>query len=232
MSFHPDKCQVLQVSNKKIKLDFSYQLHNQNLQVVHSTKYLGVTIQDDAKFDSHINNIANAGNKMLGFTRRNLRVNSKSSREQAYKMLVRPKVEYAAAVWDPYTKEQIQNIEKIQRRAARFVSNDHRQTSSVTEMLRALDWPTLEARREAARLTTLYKIDSGDVKIKSANLQPAPSRSRRTHDKQFTRHQCHKDIRLNSFFPRTIKQWNSLPQQTVSAPSADAFHQRVLRAAC
>ena len=53
-------------------------------------------------------------------------------------------------------------------------------------MLRALDWPTLEARREAARLTTLYKIDSSDVKIKSANLQPAPSRSRRTHDKQFT----------------------------------------------
>ena len=115
---------------------------------------------------------------------------------------------------------------------AMIVSNDHQQTSSVTEMLRALDWPTLEARREAARLTTLYKIDSGDVKIKSANLQPAPSRSRRTHDNQYTRLQCYKDIRLNSFFPRTIKQLNSLPQQTVSARSADAFHQRVLRAAC
>ena len=95
-------------------------------------------------------------------------------------------------------------------------------------MLRALDWPTLEARREAARLTSLYKIDSGDVKIKSANLQPAPSRSRRTHDNQYTRLQRHKDIRQNSFFPHTIKQWNSLPQQTVSAPSADAFHQRYL----
>ena len=58
------------------------------------------------------------------------------------------------------------------------------------EMLRALDWPTLEARREAARLTTtLYKIDSGDVKIKSANLHNLPhqaSRSRQTHDKQLS----------------------------------------------
>ena len=128
MAFHPDKCQVLQVTNKRTKLDFTYQLHNISLQIVHHTKYLGVTIQDDGKFDTHINNVANAGNKMLGFTRRNLRVNSKSAKEKAYKMLVRPKVEYAAAVWDPHTKEHINNLEKIQRRAARVVSNDHHQS--------------------------------------------------------------------------------------------------------
>ena len=114
---------------------YDYQLHNQSLQIVNNTKYLGVTIQNDGKFDIHINNVCNAGNKMLGFTRRNLKVNSKSSREKAYKMLVRPKVEYVAAVWDLYTKEQVQNIEKVQRRDARFVSNDHQHTGSVTEML-------------------------------------------------------------------------------------------------
>ena len=92
---------------------------------------------------------------MLGYVRRNLRVNSKSAREKAYKMLVRPKVEYSASVWDPHTKDQISSIEKIQRRAARVVSNDHRKTSSVSKMLKELDWPTLENRRKAARLTTL-----------------------------------------------------------------------------
>ena len=64
---------------------------------------------------------------MLGFTGRNLRVNSKSAKEKAYKMLVRP-VEYAAAVWDPHTKEHINNLEKIQRRAARVVSNNYHQS--------------------------------------------------------------------------------------------------------
>ena len=124
MAFHPDKCQVLQVSNKKVKHEFDYQLHNQSLQIVHHTKYLGVTIQDDGKFDKHITNTSNAGNKMLGFVRRNLRVNSKSSKEQAYKMLVRPKVEYAAAVWDPYTADHINTLEKIQRLAARVLSQE------------------------------------------------------------------------------------------------------------
>ena len=122
MSFHPDKCQVLHVTNKKSKVEFKYKLHNQELEVVTNTKYLGVTIQDDGKFDLHVSNTTNAGNKMLGFVRRNLRVNSKSAKEKAYKMLVRPKVEYASSVWDPHTKEQITSIEKIQRRATRILS--------------------------------------------------------------------------------------------------------------
>ena len=169
---------------------------------------------------------------MLGFVRRNLRVNSKSAREKAYKMLVRPKVEYAATVWDPHTKEQVSKIERIQRRAARVVANNHHKTSSVTKMLKELNWPSLEDRRKAARLTTLYKIRQGVVKVSTEHLKPAPSRSRRGHDQQFTRYQSKKDVRLYSFFPRTVGDCYKLSQDDVSAPSADAFHRRILRPAC
>jgi hypothetical protein len=37
---------------------------------------------------------------------------------------VRPSVEYASAVWDPYTRNQINQLEQVQRRAARFVNNN------------------------------------------------------------------------------------------------------------
>ena len=154
-------------------------------------------------------------------------------KEKAYKVLVYPRVEYAASIWDPHTKDQINSIEKIQRRAARVVTNDHRKTSSVTKMLKVLNWPTLEDRRKAARLTTLFKIRKGDVKVSSDQLKPAPSRSRRGHDQQYSRSQSKKDVRLYAFFPRTIKDWNSLTQEDVSAPStADAFHRHILRTAC
>ena len=72
-----------------------------------NTKYLGVTIHNDGKFNLHVSNTTNVGNKMLGFVKRNLRVNSKSAKEKAYKMLVRPKNEYTASMWDPHTKVQI-----------------------------------------------------------------------------------------------------------------------------
>ena len=61
---------------------------------------------------------------MLGFIRRNLKINSKSIKAQAYTMLARPKLEYASPVWDPHKIEQINDIERVQRRAARIVTND------------------------------------------------------------------------------------------------------------
>jgi hypothetical protein len=42
-------------------------------------------------------------------------------KEQAYQTLVRPLVEYASTVWNPYTKIEINKIEAVQRRAARYV---------------------------------------------------------------------------------------------------------------
>ena len=95
-------------------------------------------------------------------------------------MLVRPKTEYAAVMWDPHTKDNIAKLEKIQRRAARVVMQDYKQTSSVTKMLKTLDWPSLELRRKASRLTTLFKINTGKVNV-SIKPQPAPSRPRRAH---------------------------------------------------
>ena len=193
---------------------------------------MGVTLEENCKFDAHINATVNAGNKMLGFIRRNIKVNSQRTKEMAYKMLVRPKVEYAASVWDPYTKSQISNLEKIQRRAARFVLNDHKKCSSVTNMLKSLKWPSLEQRRKATRLTNLYKIKKDKVKIHCNELEPAPTRARRAHDQQLRRLQCKKEIRQHSFFPRTIKEWNELKQVAVSAPSADAFRRHVLWSDC
>ena len=52
--------------------------------------------------------------------------------------------EYAASVWDPHVTKQKQAIEKVQRRAARWVTNQHDSMPSVTAMLKELNWQPLE----------------------------------------------------------------------------------------
>ena len=42
-----------------------------------------------------------------------------------------PKLEYASQVRDPYKIEHINDLERVQRRAARIVTNRHRNISSV-----------------------------------------------------------------------------------------------------
>ena len=96
---------------------------------------MGVTIQSDLKWDSHINNFTTKGNKTLGFLRRNINISSTKVKEQTYKSLVRPSLEYACSVWDPYTKEDITQLEQVQSRAARYVTNRYHNTSSVSNML-------------------------------------------------------------------------------------------------
>ena len=145
-------------------------------------------------------------------------------------MLAWPKMEYASAVWDPYQKDQIDELEKLQRRAARITTNRCRNTSSVGEMLQDLGWKSLELRRRDSRLTLMFKILQGDVCIQCPGLNVAVQRSRRTsvaHSRQLVRHVCKKDYRLNAFLPRTVRQWNALPEHVVSAACADTFRQKV-----
>ena len=88
-----------------------------------------------------------------------------SRQEVAYKTLVWPKLEYAAPIWSPYSKLQINQVEKVQRTAALWTCRKWRNTSSVGEMLDELEWPSLKARRDWSSLLFFHKIHSGAVSI-------------------------------------------------------------------
>jgi hypothetical protein len=110
MKFHPDKCNVQRVTNKTKKTAANYHLYGHTLELVTSAKYLGLTITNKLQWDQHINNITAKANTTLGFLRRNLNIPSIRIKGQAYQTLVRPLVEYASTVWNPYTKTEINKL--------------------------------------------------------------------------------------------------------------------------
>ena len=64
-------------------------------------------------------------NNTLGFLRRNLKSRPPHITSSCYKSLVVPIVKYGCTVWDPHTHKDIDKIEKVQNRAARFVKHDY-----------------------------------------------------------------------------------------------------------
>ena len=220
------KLTTLDLTRKRTTLPANYQLHGHTLTTTREAKYLGVTISKDLRWDTHITNIANKANKSLGFLRRNLKIGSRSIKEKAFTALVRPSMEYASTVWDPYTDKNINKLEAVQRRAARWVVNRHRQTSSVDDMLRHLQWPTLQERRKTARLITMYKYINNRMVINSSR-KPTPSRERRSNRQNrpltFPLPYCRTDYRKQSFLPRTITKWNGLPTEVVLSSSLVGF---------
>jgi hypothetical protein len=98
--------------------------------------------------------------------RRNLQIKNEHTKSMAYKWsLVRSNLEYCSIIWSPHTKKQKSEIEKVQRRAARYITGRFHNTSSVTSMLDQLEWNSLETRRNIAKVTMLCKITHNLVAI-------------------------------------------------------------------
>ena len=77
-------------------------------------------------------------------------------------------------------------------------------------------WET--ASRNVASLSLFYRYYFGRCSSELAQLVPIPySRGRsirysdRLHDFSVTITRCYKDVHINSFFPHTVRLWNSLP---------------------
>lgn len=220
----PKKCNVLRISKKKNPIIHNYTLHGHILETEESSKYLGVTIHHKLSWNEHINNVCKKGNQSIGFLRRNLQIRQKNIKENAYKALVRPQVEYASVVWDPYTKENKNKLEMVQRRAARYVCNDYSRESSVSAMIEELGWRSLEQRRADGRLILFYKIVHGLVAVNlSSQLIPVTRLTRHLHPMAFLLPSESKEYIQMSFLPRTIAQWNSLPTSVATTATLDSF---------
>ena len=229
MEFNPTKCQVLRVAWSRQVVNHQCSLCGKNLEICSSAKYLGITISSDLRWNKQVDEVCAKANRTLAFLRRNLRIKSPKLKTMAYFTLVRPIIEYAAPVWDPYTQRNIYKIEMVQRRAARFVCGRYHNTSSVSEMLQDFEWPSLQQRREMLRLVLFYKIHHNLVIFDtSPYITPALRATQNTHHQGYHIPTSTKEYHHNSFFPRTVKVWNSLPPDIISAPSAEAFHQHLV----
>jgi hypothetical protein len=86
------------ITQKKTPFKHDYILHNHILEPVTSAKYLGVTLQSNLKWNTHVDNITSNGNKFLGYLKRNLQISNPEVKSRAYQALVRPKLEYSCRV--------------------------------------------------------------------------------------------------------------------------------------
>ena len=123
-----------------------------------NAKYLGVILDEHLTFNEHTKKIVNKANQVKGFLQRNIGSCPAGVKEACYKSMVRPVVEYSSVVWSPFMNTNINLVESVQCRAARFVTGDYGFTSSVTGMLSSLGWTSLECRQEISRVIMLFKI--------------------------------------------------------------------------
>ena len=179
------------------------------------------------KCNSHINSTSSKANQTLGFLERNLRINSSTAKEKAYKVQYGIKnVSLIPKMATKTSRRLIDQLEMVQRRAARWVTERYHNTSSVSDMLRSLDWRSLEQRRVDSRLSMLFKIRHHLVAIDDESCL---KRGIGRRERQYRQLRVEKDYTRFSFFPRAVIQWNQLQSHICLAESLDTFKTQVAK---
>ena len=224
LRFNPTKCCTIHVTKMKKPSKFIYHLYGYPLAETDVHPYLGVHIKSDLRWNAHIDLVTKKASRILGLLRRNLYHCSPAVKSHAYLCLVRPILMYASPVWDPFTLRNVNKLEMVQRRAARFVFNKYSRHDSVTTLLTDLGWSSLTSLREQDRLCMMYKVLN--------NLTAINYNDYVTFSESVTRRR--NDLKLNvfspsincfkySFFPRTVTEWNVLSNSVVHSSSVSSF---------
>ena len=148
MSFNLQKFEFLKITNKKYPIFSQYFIQNEIIREATHAKYLGVTIDQNLKWSERVKQITNKANSVHGFLRCNLYSCPMSTKINCYKAPVKPVLDYAATVWSPYSQKDIDMVEQVQRRAARFIFNNYSRLASVSEMLTDLNWHIVEKNKK------------------------------------------------------------------------------------
>ena len=178
---------------------------------------LGVVLNSNLTWVNQVNSVRYKANKMLGFIRRSTQeIHDVRARKNLYLQLVRNNFAYASQVWSPQTIQLIENIEKVQRRATKYILNLGFTTNvPYTTRLLQLGLLPLSYWHEYLDLVLLYKIINGYTYIDD-NARPIMAGS------GITRSQTNKDIIKfsipfantvtfqTSYFIRSCKTWNIL----------------------
>lgn len=154
------KCNTIIFTKNKNITRFTYTLCEAPLREVTTVRDLGVTLDSKFKLDQHIEQIVSKAFQMYGFVMR-AAVDFKrpSTYLHLYKTIIRPQLEYAVPIWNPYFKKYINMIERVQRKFLRSVHFKFFKFSlSYPQLLEKYKILSLQSRRQLLEAMTLYGI--------------------------------------------------------------------------
>ena len=96
---------------------------------------------------------------------------------------------------------------------------DYKTTTSTSQMISRLGWQSLQHRRTMAKIVMKYRVTHHLIDM---FLHPA-SLVTTDHTMRYLVPYCRTDVYLYSTFSSGIRQWNQLPDCTVTSPTLETF---------
>jgi hypothetical protein len=230
MEFNIPKCKIMHVGRNNP--EYKYTINGQELSVVEEEKDIGVIVQKNLKPTRQCEKASNMAAAVLRQIERNFHYRDKRVFVRLYKQYVLPHLEFSSPAWSPWTRMDIDKLEKVQRKAVKMVSG--LEGIEYEDRCAEIGLKPLETRRKLHDLVLLHGMvhERGGITIENmferADLREGARTRQAAGVNNLKVPAARTDIRKNFFTVRTVSEWNNLPDELKSEANKEKF-KRALR---
>jgi hypothetical protein len=226
------KFMVMGLGNTQSRSCYQVFVEGTNLQQVSVYKYLGVDIDDRLCFASRVNKVSMKTQKCVGILSGSLRKwASRSILETAFSSIALPVMLYAIETWYPPDSGLQKKLCRVQKYAARLLTNNFNHQTHYEDLLKFLNWQSLHHVVAERRLLCIRKYINGDRYIAKEifsieSNEDSIRSSQRIRDR--TPKHC---LTLSTLAAKNCREaklaaaqmrslWNALPDEVVKCPKS------------
>ena len=226
-----DKSNAMLINNGSLRDEndtFEVLLNNTHLNTVHSTKYLGVHVDDQLQFHCHLDNLVKKLSSKLSWLCRLRHSVPRNVLELTFNLYIQPLFDYACTVWG-CSKTNVDIIQRLQNRAARIICSDFDiiNTRGI-DLVKQLKWQTITDRINYFLSIMMYNCVYGNAPAYLSNsivmaCETNDVNTRLNDTLQVHIPDCRTNAMKKSFIYRGSVVWNQLPSNLHEASSVDVF---------
>ena len=133
-----------------------FNIGNEEVTMVNNTKYLGLQVDDQLKWATHLSSTIKKASRGIGMLKYSKRYLPKESLIMLYRGLVEPYFRYCCPVWGSCGATALDKLQKLQNRAARIVTNSPYDASAL-HLIGSLGWLTIKELIDFETSKMVYK---------------------------------------------------------------------------
>ena len=223
MKANPNKSHLLLSTNEKT----SAKINDILIENSFSEKLLGVTIDSDLKFNSHLENICTKVSQKLHALTRISPYMSEQKKRTLVKSFITSQFGYCPLVWMCHSRTMNNRINKLHERALRIVYNNYH--STFKELLNKDNSVTIHTKNLQHLATELYKFKNNlSPKIMEEIFQ-VKEQVYDLRNNDIFRRNTYKSVQYGSETITTLgpKIWDIVPCDIKSSKSLEEFKARI-----
>ena len=227
VDFNPQKTEYMVISFRQNINPINVKFNSESLNQVDNHKHLGVTISSNGKWAEHINNICQKATKQIFVLRKLKFILNRNNLNKIYVTYILPLLEYACELWDGCCSRDADKLEQLQVEAARIITGLPK-FASKESLYFETGWETLSCRRRRRKLTLFHKIHNNiapEYLQDCLNEYLVVNNYNLRNSLQYRVSRCRLETFSKSFFPSTIRSWNSLDPNFKSIQTTSKFKQ-------